>query len=473
MRSIGFILVTTVSGLAFASNPIVQQFQAPSGILEACLIQPTFAGDQRTNSDREKEAKLCAINFYDSKVALCPKTWSTSPGTIVHTLKETNMDPATYERTVCPLGKNRQVKKLAKFKQTMNAKGTSATSSSSSAVYYFLSRYLGTSVAVPVAVMRTMDKNQHFNRVSNVPKKPLSAMNGAGWNMLRQAEINPSLYPSPHELFTSDQKQIFGVLVDGKGERYREEINGIRSAWGIPQNNDFQKTMPFLALRSSKPLLAAMAEGRALADGRVKAATGTPEDLQMMFWMNEITEIVLMDYVMNQQDRIGNIDFVWAWYYLDDSGKVQSMPEESKLGRVSRGKIKLPGALAGKQAMLVQRTWIGDNDAGGRPQYSNFTRVTRMLESLRHMNPQLYRRFITLADELKPNGRLIEHLRRNFFLDEKQIQMITSNATNAAEVLKAQCRAGQIRFDLSMDLIKGTLNPSGREFNIQSFGGCE
>ena len=37
----------------------------------------------------------------------------------------------------------------------------------------------------------------------------------------------------------------------------------------------------------------------------------------MMFWMTELSEICLLDYIFSQQDRPGNIDYRWVWYYLD------------------------------------------------------------------------------------------------------------------------------------------------------------
>ena len=40
---------------------------------------------------------------------------------------------------------------------------------------------------------------------------------------------------------------------------------------------------------------------------------GKPTIPQMVLWMNEVSEIAILDYIFNQQDRIGNIDFIWYW----------------------------------------------------------------------------------------------------------------------------------------------------------------
>ena len=59
----------------------------------------------------------------------------------------------------------------------------------------------------------------------------------------------------------------------------------------------------------------------------------------MIFWMKELTEIVLLDYIFNQQDRVGNIDYVWTWYYQKDG---EYKTREEKAGKeLPREKIHL------------------------------------------------------------------------------------------------------------------------------------
>ncbi len=460
--------------LLFASNVEVDQHRSPNGLVENCYRNSAIPGDVRSpeakKADAKQEAKLCALDFYDSKLALCPKTWSTSAGTIVHSLEGRPEDTKTYEAKVCPLGKDNQAKSIAKFKTTMNAHSTSGTFAPSSAIYYQLSRFLETSVTAPVAVMRSMDRKAHYDRITNAPKHPQSAMNAAAWDLLKRAEVTPSAYSPVRELFLPDLSQIYGVILKDKGERYGLEVNGIRSAWGDAQNFDFQKTMPFLALKSPKDLASAMADGRAQADAKIRAATGNPDSLQMLFWMNEISEIALMDYVMGQQDRIGNIDYLWVWYTTDSNGVLQSLPDSSKLTRSKMDQIPKPDAIKDQNALLVQRTWIGDNDAGGRPQYTNFTKRTKMLENLRHMSPRTYRRLLALVNDFKSQGEMYQHLSTDFFLDDAQMKMIVLNAEQAAAILQNSCKAGQIRFDLLIDLKPGTLAPSGREVPVSEVG---
>jgi hypothetical protein len=34
----------------------------------------------------------------------------------------------------------------------------------------------------------------------------------------------------------------------------------------------------------------------------------------MVFWMRDLADITLLDYLFGQQDRIGNIDYLTYWY---------------------------------------------------------------------------------------------------------------------------------------------------------------
>lgn len=231
---LGLMLKTTVS-VAQTTN-----FASPHGISEECRVLPKIPGGEYSKKDLKKEQEFCATDFYNTTaVALCPKTWSTSPGTMVYDISKSGKSQRDYEAQASCGGSKDGHDTIAKFKQTMNNSGTSGTFAPSSLLYYHMARYFDTSVDVPPAVLRTMDKDAHMSRVTqravagNMGK---SAMNRAGWDWILKGEQNPSAYVPARELFTSDLRQIFGVMVHGGGERYGSEINGVRSAWGDAQN---------------------------------------------------------------------------------------------------------------------------------------------------------------------------------------------------------------------------------------------
>jgi hypothetical protein len=139
---------------------------SPNGVSERCVSIAPTPGGEYSEDDRKAEVAFCAIDLYAPAVALCPKTWSTSPGIIVHDISEGPYanDRKAFETRACPEGKDAKGLgggELAKFKPTMNARGTSGTFSASPLLYYHLSRFFGADIGVPPAVWRSMDRDMH------------------------------------------------------------------------------------------------------------------------------------------------------------------------------------------------------------------------------------------------------------------------------------------------------------------------
>ena len=144
---------------------------------EQCIALNRFSqesGARYLPKDADEEQKLCRVAFDDKAVGLCPKTWSTSPGTIVYDIGKSkyNGNPSLFETEYCPKqralkGKVDGVGKIASFKQSINGQfhqRTSATYSQASPLYYHFSRYLNTTADIPVAVIRTMDVQDHLRQ---------------------------------------------------------------------------------------------------------------------------------------------------------------------------------------------------------------------------------------------------------------------------------------------------------------------
>ena len=296
MRSLLATLAASLvaAGPAAASDLILGDattYQSPNGVAEKCVRLARMPGGVYSDADLKKESELCAIDLYVPAVALCPKIWSTSPGMIVYDISGGPYvgDRAGFERNACPEGKEAkdQAKgELAKFKPTMNARGTSGTFSASPMLYYHFSAYFEAEIGVPAAVWRSMDRKTHLGEVARQGlaisgHSHSSEMNHTGWRVLMDADENPSTYSPTTDLFTSDQTAIYGVMLSSPGSRYNSEVNGTRaSGWGKGQNEDFQNTAPFLALRSDKPLVEAVAEGieQALRDPQISKDMGADVD---------------------------------------------------------------------------------------------------------------------------------------------------------------------------------------------------
>ncbi len=443
--------------LAAAASDAVQgtetTFTSPKGTVERCVRIAPIPGGDYDKDDIEEEEGYCAIDFYAPAVALCPKTWSTSPGMMVYDISSGPYanDRAEFERNACKEGKSAKdlaEDDLAKFKVTMNQSGTSGTFSQSSLLYYHYSRYFGMDVKVPVAVWRTIDRTMHLTEVAE-PGLAISGhnqsarMNHEGWRYLVNADENPESYSPTDDIFTADRTQLYGVLLSSPGSRYGSEINGTRkSGWGKGQNEDFQQTPAYLALRSPLPLVEAIDHG--LSEGRKDRtiAKDLGKDVppqQMAFWMRELSEIVLLDYIFSQQDRVGNIDFT-PYYYWVEEGDLKH--KKAKHHEPGDGDVP-PGAL------LLRRTNLNDNDAGGRVQYANFAKSTQMLEKLRHFDGGVYRKLMALDADLQSQGPIYQWTATSLGLNDGQIQQIVKNTNLAAGILSESCRRGDLVFDLN------------------------
>ena len=444
------------AGTACASDAVlgdVTEFTSPNGLTERCVRIAPIPGGDYSEGDLKDEAAFCAIELYSPDVALCPKTWSTSPGTMVYDITAGNYagDRAAFERNACKEGKSASdlaKGDLAKFKMTMNAEGTSGTYSASPLLYYHFSRYFDMDVMVPVTVWRSMDATQHASEVAR-PGLSISGtrtsarMNHNGWQHLVDAERDPASYSPTDDLFTADRKQVYGILILSPGHRYGSEVNGTRkSGWGKGQNMDFQETPPFLALRSDRPLAEAIAEG--LREGRKDSQINRdlgPDvpDQQMAYWMREISELVLLDFMFSQQDRVGNIDFTPYYYWIEDGDLKhrKAKHHEPADGTIPAG------------AILIRRTNLNDNDAGGRKAYANFAKSTQMLEKLRHFDGKVYRRLVALNADLQAQGPIHQWLSTSLGLKPEEVEQVVKNTALATGILQDSCRAGRLIFDLN------------------------
>jgi len=242
-------------------------------------------------------------------------------------------------------------------------------------------------------------------------------------------------------------------MLKNRGERYGAEFNGNISGKGYTEQYAFlQKTPAFIALASQTNVLDAEPLGIAQSEkdpivGRALGPSVSNE--QMMFWMQELSEILILDHIFSQQDRPGNIDYVWDWYYVDGHGHLKSSRSDSKTSRVGMSSIEVPDKIKeNTQRYLIQKTHLDDNDAGGR-RYTNFTQKFGLLTKVRHLNAVTYRQLIHLAKDFASKGAFYKYVQDTFYISEANVNLISQNAIQAAQILQSTCKAGTMKFDLN------------------------
>ena len=245
LAAVACAAVLTTPAPAAASSVVggrALTFTSPGGFEERCIILDRMPGAVYRDSEVREEEGFCAIDFYAGTHALCPKLFSTSPGTLIHDLRGSAYAGAAdrFERDVCPRGHvvAREAADVpVSWKMSVNTQESSATFSNSSLAYYHFARYFDAAIHVPPAVLRSMDRKAHQARVSSVGMResagrPALRMNHAAWTTLAEAESRPESYAATDELFTPDRQAVYGVLLHPRGRQYGEEFNGSRrSGW--------------------------------------------------------------------------------------------------------------------------------------------------------------------------------------------------------------------------------------------------
>ncbi len=398
------------------------EFKSPNGEAEVCIIPKHFPGaeDEYPKKAGEKEAKLCAIDFYgksgpnqDVPTATCPKLFSTNPGLEIEQLPE-GMSRDQYFNNECKKEQNRAGEKLAKFKQSISCSYTPSI-----LAYYHVGMALGGSVEVPAAVIRTMDIAEHKKITAFARKfaKDTIAQTWASWS---SAEANPASYSRHDRVFTDDSRQIYGALSQNpKGENKYSEINA-----GL---NGFLGSQGWANVRSDKT--AAQIAGTTLESAA-----------QKIIQMKDIVNMLVMDYVFAQQDRFGNIAEQDQVYSLvtNDKGKLSVKKDKKKKDTQLQ-----PGQVVVKEMLLK------DNDCGMR-QDENKVKQNKMLEQIRHMAPKNYKKLMQFAQDVtKPE--IAAYLKNELLLTSDDVKDLQNNTIAAAKIIKGLCDAGKLKLDLDLE----------------------
>jgi len=357
----------------------ITEHTAPNGTVELATRPSTFPGHPGiySHKDNEKEKELAAIDFYDGKtkddldIVLIPKTYSTSPGLNVHAIKlpagESRLSYASAHT-----GKNDsgQGKMIAKYKQSIP---THFTYSPSILGYYHLSRFLDAGHVEP-AIVRTMDVESHKPLADLGKAKASGSNNRTQWTelgALDDAHSNSLLY-------TKDGKQLYGVLqANPTGEQSYPHLSDLGGAAAFAGSSEFER------VTSPSPLKLNYKD----AAGKLDQAA-----VQQIVQIRDLSDMVLMDYIMSQADRFsGNMHSEKEYLWIEN-GVLKSESKKSDPAKADEQQI--PG-----DAVLVNRMILKDNDAGLVS--GNSAKTNHLLEKISHMDSKTYDRLLEFQKELQ------------------------------------------------------------------------
>ncbi|MBS1986080.1 MAG: hypothetical protein JST16_18105 [Bdellovibrionales bacterium] len=397
---------------------------------EDCVAIQPWPGYQADEDQIKDEDKLCQIKFEDPHMALCPKLFSTNPGVEIYSLPA-NENRDTFVKTECKKETARAGEKEAKFKQT-----TSCSHTSSILGYNKLAAALGVHLEVPVSVYRTMEIRTHED-IEEIAHKYAEELIGQTWAGLTKqvAARNPKVVKDSF---------VYGALVDNpRGETRHPFLN----RRGAP--------------RRAAPFLASPTWAQAINPNPInKVIAPALANVGAFVAVRDSAEMAVMDHIMAQQDRFGNIAakkyIYWIEKNADGTRELKSM-KASKAAEPIKGDPAKTTMLAKLKAQgipvtEVQRMILKDNDCGLR-EGDNDVRNEGMLKNLHHINPSVYENLQKMA---AANDNLVmSYLEHQLLMSVTESKGVWTRLNEAADILKANCKAGKLHLDLEADSFLG------------------
>ena len=264
---------------------------------EVCVIPKHFVGGEYSDKDIKVETKLCNIDEH-TNAAVCPKLNSTNPGIDFYSLPQ-GSTPEQVEAARC---KTAGAKKIAKYKLSSSCSYTPSILG-----YYHVSRMLGGIADVPPTVLRTFDLPNHIA----IGRKALAQT--ASGTLIHQtwaglmAQLTAGAKASRRDaLLTDDFAQSYGALSENptKEDFYKEFFNG--GANNIARAKNFRDKNPIVAMLARNADISTLVR-----------RNFTAENVQKMVQLKDAADMIVIDTLMNQQDRFGNIHYLQTYYYLD------------------------------------------------------------------------------------------------------------------------------------------------------------
>ena len=383
---------------------------------EVCIVPATIP-ELGSGVAEKKQKELCAIDFYnDPKTAICPKQFSTNPAVEPYSVPD-GITQAEYEAKDCSISeKKRPGKKLAKFKSTITCSDTGSILS-----YFELSQILGGAGMVPPTVFRTMDLDEHRKIVA----KGEAGVLRSSWSEFVSRENAVSSHP---ELFTKDGKFLYGALSENPGgdSAYSDFV-------GHPKNyadgfHALTQTPLFLEITSQAPI------------GAPKTLAGAA---QKVIALKDMSDMILMDTILNQQDRFGN-EAKQEFYVWVEEGKIQEQAEK-KADKTE---------MAQKQAVLVNKLLMKDNDCGVSK--TNWMKKNNVLSELHHMSAQTYQKFMAFAKAVAANpSQYSEYFQTQMVYTQADWSSVSGNIASSRATLLNNCKSGKLVLDLDLESYLG------------------
>jgi hypothetical protein len=404
------------------------RYSVPKGRPDEISVLPRHLGFAKYRGkegaeDNAEEKKLARYDFYkpgntpdDGAVAMCPKNKSTSAAVELFEIPQGSSKPTEETASYCT-SIRKTSKDLAKFKQTDNVFTT--TSTAAILGYYHVSRVLGDVCEIQPAILRTMDIQQHKKVVRLAVDLGIGGTVRKSWNLFDKYYANPEASSVAASLFTSDFQQIYGALLKNtRGEEPYVE-------W-LRAGSNLRSVRAFRNMADSRPVATILGSSQF-----------TPTNVQALVGMRDMSELILLDYLLAQSDRLtgGNISDYNVVYYLNGN----EVKHARKADKVP------PGATQ----VTVKKLTIVDTDAGLLNQ--NVFEQKGYLNQICHLHPDTYNRLLDLAQRWKTDPEVKAFFHQECTFSNGQLARFEKDLLAAAATMQSRRAAGKLLLDLDLD----------------------
>jgi hypothetical protein len=398
------------------------ELPVPGRNAEICVIPKHLDAGRYFDKDSEIEAQLCNIDAHKNS-AVCPKLNSTNPGLDLYSLPQGE----TLEHVEAARCKTTGAHKIAKYKLSSSCSYTPSILG-----YYHVSRVLGGIADVPPAVLRTFDLQDHIKMGRTALAESASnSLIHQTWASL-MAQLTAGAKGKRRDfLLTDDFTQSYGALSENPRQEsfYAEFFNG--------GANNLVRALNF---RDKNPLVGLLA--RNVDISTLVGRSFTAQNVQKMVQLKDAADLIVIDTLMNQQDRFGNIHYLATYYYVDAADL-----DGDGSPKLKSAKNLTPEEATRLGAVQIKKMLLKDNDCGVAKQ--NVAKQAGLADRIAHIDPKTY----LFLQHLNAAADLAET--RDFFVRElvftpNDYANVGKNLKDLAIKLHQACLQGDLKLDLDL-----------------------
>ncbi len=410
------------------------QINEPGQTVQICVIPKRLNRAMYSEKDLKKELELCALTR-GVNAAVCPKTNSTNPGLEFYSLPagttaaDVEARSCFMQKPTASVGSN-LLDKEAKYKYS-----TSCSYTPSILSYYHVSRILGGAGDVPPTVLRTFDLAEHtrIGQIAISKTKPTDTIHTTWKSYLGFIE-NKSITKKKDQLFTDNLDESYGALSDNPSgeESYASDFYNGGPNQPARYVNFKAKNLVYKALTSATSAQSMV--GRDFTAGNV----------QKMEQLKDLADMIVLDTMLNQEDRLGNIAYTMKLAYFDNSDRNARGLPRLKFEKASAKNI----AAFGSSAVQVKKMLLKDNDCG--VSRMNHSRTNGLIESVAHISPLTYQRLLMLNQQIDQPA-VKDLFVKGMMYTSSDFASVRANLAHVAKTLQGNCRAGKLKLDLDAE----------------------